>query len=84
VRSTGVTVHLIENERTAEQETAKARGNKTYAEYARDTIVGTPAMVVERLQRLVDAGADYFIVSIPRVAYNWTLDNKVSHPVIAE
>jgi hypothetical protein len=56
VRSTGVTVHLIESEQTAEQETAKARGNKSYAEYAQETIVGTPAMVVERLQRLVDAG----------------------------
>jgi F420-dependent oxidoreductase-like protein len=70
VRSTGVTVHLVENEQTAEQETAKARGNKSYAEYARDTIVGTPATVVERLQRLVEAGADYFIVSIPRIAYD--------------
>jgi len=70
VRSTGVTVHLIENGHNAEQETAKARGNKSYEEYARDTIVGTPEMVVERLQRLVDAGADYFIVSIPRIAYD--------------
>src|SRR5919199_567265 len=56
VRSTGVTVHLIENERTAEQETAKARGKRSYAEYARDTIVGTSEMVAERLHSLVDAG----------------------------
>ena len=46
------------------------RGNKSYEEYRRDTIVGTPEMVVERLQRLVKAGADYFIVSIPRIAYD--------------
>jgi F420-dependent oxidoreductase-like protein len=70
VRSTGVTVHLIQSERDAEQETAQARGQRSYEEYARDTIVGTPETVVERLQRLVDAGADYFIVSIPRVAYD--------------
>jgi alkanesulfonate monooxygenase SsuD/methylene tetrahydromethanopterin reductase-like flavin-dependent oxidoreductase (luciferase family) len=69
-RSTGVTVHLIENEQQAPQETAKARGSKSYEEYTRDTIVGTSEMVVERLQRLVDAGADYFIVSIPRIAYD--------------
>jgi alkanesulfonate monooxygenase SsuD/methylene tetrahydromethanopterin reductase-like flavin-dependent oxidoreductase (luciferase family) len=70
VRSTGVTVHLIQSERDAEKETARARENRSYTEYARDTIVGTPDTVVERLQRLVEAGADYFIVSIPRVAYD--------------
>ena len=70
VRSTGVTVHLIQSERDAEKETARARENRSYTEYARDTIVGTPDTVVERLQRLVDAGAEYFIVSIPRVAYD--------------
>ena len=70
VRSTSVTVHLVENEKDAEQETAQARGKQSYEQYARDTIVGTPDTVVERLQRLVDAGADYFIVSIPRIAYD--------------
>jgi F420-dependent oxidoreductase-like protein len=70
IRSTGVTVHLVESEQSAEQETALARGDRPYAEYARDTIVGTPDQVVERLQRVVDAGANYFIVSIPRVAYD--------------
>jgi F420-dependent oxidoreductase-like protein len=70
IRSTGVTVHLIENERNAEQETAKARGERSYEEYARETIVGTPVQVGERLQQIVEAGANYFIVSIPRVAYN--------------
>jgi F420-dependent oxidoreductase-like protein len=70
VRSTGVTVHLIESEGDAEKETAKARGSRSYEEYARDTIVGRSETVVERLQRLVEAGADYFIVTIPRVAYD--------------
>ena len=70
VRSTGVTVHLIQSERDAEKETAKARGSRSYEEYARDTIVGRSETVVERLQRLVEAGADYFIVMIPRVAYD--------------
>ena len=70
VRSTGVTVHLIENEKDAEQATALARGDKSYEQYAKETIVGTPERVVERLQTIVDAGANYFIVSIPRVAYD--------------
>src|SRR5438105_7508713 len=51
VRSTGVTVHLIQSGRDAEKETAKARGSRSYEEYARDTIVGRSETVVERLQR---------------------------------
>jgi dissimilatory sulfite reductase (desulfoviridin) alpha/beta subunit len=34
------------------------------------TIVGTSDTVVERVQRLVEAGADSFIVSVPRIAYD--------------
>jgi hypothetical protein len=59
VRSTGVAVHLIQSERYAEKQTAKARGDRSYEDYAHDTIVGTSDTVVERLQRLVEAGADY-------------------------
>jgi F420-dependent oxidoreductase-like protein len=70
VRSTGVTVHLLENERDAERETAAARGKQSYEEYAKSTIVGTSEQIVERLQTIVDAGADYFIVSLPRIAYD--------------
>jgi alkanesulfonate monooxygenase SsuD/methylene tetrahydromethanopterin reductase-like flavin-dependent oxidoreductase (luciferase family) len=32
--------------------------------------VGTSEQIVERLQTIVDAGADYFIVSLPRIAYD--------------
>jgi alkanesulfonate monooxygenase SsuD/methylene tetrahydromethanopterin reductase-like flavin-dependent oxidoreductase (luciferase family) len=65
-----VAVHLIEKEHDAERETAQARGKQSYEEYTKGTIVGTPDQVTERLQRIVDAGADYFIVTIPRVAYD--------------
>jgi len=70
IKSTGVTVHLLENAGNAERETAQARGKQSFEEYSKGTIVGTPEQVVERLQTIVDAGADYFIVSIPRVAYD--------------
>jgi len=33
-------------------------------------IIGTPTMVREQLQTFVDAGVDYFIVTLPRVAYD--------------
>jgi F420-dependent oxidoreductase-like protein len=81
IKSTGVSVHLVESERTAERETAQARGDKSYEDYARQTIVGTPEMVRERLQRYVDVGIDYFIVSIPRNAYDLTLQQRFAREV---
>ena len=82
IKSTGARVHLIENEANAERETAQARGDRPYDEYARDTIVGTPEMVRERLQPKIDAGIDYFIISIPRTAYNHELVRRFAHEVI--
>src|SRR5215208_4234265 len=70
IKSTGAEIHLIENEANAEQGTAQARGDRSYEEYASETIVGTPEMVRERLQPMIDAGIDYFIVTIPREAYD--------------
>jgi F420-dependent oxidoreductase-like protein len=82
IKSTGARVHLIENEANAEQETAQARGNRPYDKYARDTIVGTPEMVRERLQPKIDAGIDYFIISIPRTAYNQEPVRRFAREVI--
>jgi F420-dependent oxidoreductase-like protein len=82
IKSTGARVHLIENEANAEQETAQARGDRPYDKYARDTIVGTPEMVRERLQPKIDAGIDYFIISIPRTAYNQEPVRRFAREVI--
>jgi F420-dependent oxidoreductase-like protein len=82
IKSTGARVHLIENEANAEQETAQARGNRPYDKYARATIVGTPEMVRERLQPKIDAGIDYFIISIPRTAYNQEPVRRFAREVI--
>jgi F420-dependent oxidoreductase-like protein len=71
-RSTSVDVHLVESEAAAERETALARGPRSYQEYASYTVVGTPERVVERLQTLIEAGVQYFIVYLPRLAYDLT------------
>jgi alkanesulfonate monooxygenase SsuD/methylene tetrahydromethanopterin reductase-like flavin-dependent oxidoreductase (luciferase family) len=81
IKSTGTTVHLVENSGSAEQETAQARGDKSYEEYAQNTIVGTAEEVKERLQPYVDAGIDYFIVSIPRNGYDTTLQDRFAREV---
>ena len=81
-KSTGAEIHLIENEANAEQETAQARGDRSYEEYANETIGGTPEMVRERLQPMIDAGIDYFIVTIPREAYNQEPVRRFAREVI--
>ncbi len=84
IKSTGVTVHLVENMATAEQETARVRGSQAYEEYARQTIVGTPDRVRERLEQYVDAGADYFIVTIPRNAYDQEPQTRFAREVVPQ
>ncbi len=70
IKSTNINVHLIENEATAEQETAFARGTEDFASYAKRFIVATPAQVRAHIEPLVEAGADYIIAYMPGVAYN--------------
>ena len=69
IKSTSVNVHLIESEKDAEAATAKARGDQPLEEYAKSFWVVTPEQFVERAQELIDAGINYFIIYIPRVAY---------------
>jgi F420-dependent oxidoreductase-like protein len=82
IKSNSQAVHLVESEATAEQETAQARGQKSFEEYAAGTIVGTPEMVRERLQTYVDAGIDYFIVTIPRNAYGQEMQTRFAREVV--
>ena len=70
VRSTGITVHLVDSAADAEGATAQARQGRSLEEYARGVMVGTPDEIVERLRQRVEAGVNYFIVSVPRVAYD--------------
>jgi F420-dependent oxidoreductase-like protein len=69
-KSTNLTVHLVDHPADAERATRLARGELSLEEYGRNVIVGTPATVTERLQPYLQAGIDYFIVTIPRVAYD--------------
>jgi F420-dependent oxidoreductase-like protein len=82
IKSSGLGVHLVESMASAEQETALARGAKSFEEYAAQTIVGTPELVRERLQPYLDAGVDYFIVTIPRNGYDLTTQNRFAREVV--
>jgi F420-dependent oxidoreductase-like protein len=68
-KSTNLNVFLINPGDDPERATAKARGKASLEEYRKGTMVATPAEVRERVQQLTEAGADYIIAYLPRVAY---------------
>ncbi|HJQ28983.1 MAG TPA: LLM class flavin-dependent oxidoreductase, partial [Rubrobacter sp.] len=69
-RSTSINVHLLEEGEDPEESTKEARGSRSYEEYSEQFMVGTPGQIVERLEPMVDAGVNYFITYLPRVAYD--------------
>ncbi len=84
IKSTSLTIHLVENEGQEEQETAQARGEQSYEAYAKNTIVGTPEKVVARIQPIIEAGANYFILSFPRIAYDQSMMQRFAEQVMPQ
>ncbi len=82
VRSTGLSAHPIGPNDDPVQATTAARGEKSFEEYAKETIVGTPEEIRERAQPKMDLGFDYFIMSFPRVAYTQETMNRFAEEVI--
>lgn len=69
-RSTLVNVHLLEAGEDPERATKAARGDRTLEEYRQSYLVGTAGEVAERLAARIEAGATYFTVYLPRIAYD--------------
>jgi F420-dependent oxidoreductase-like protein len=82
VKSTSVQIFVVDSEADAERATARLRGSQSFEEFAKGTIVGTPERVVERLQTIVDAGATYFIVYVPRVAYEHEQLERIAREIM--
>ena len=70
VKSTGINVFLLEHEADAELATAPARGDVSLAEYRKQVWVGTAEQIAERLRPVIDAGIDYVVVYLARLAYD--------------
>jgi alkanesulfonate monooxygenase SsuD/methylene tetrahydromethanopterin reductase-like flavin-dependent oxidoreductase (luciferase family) len=68
-RSTSIRVFLHEEDEDPEEATVLARGGTSYEEYSKEVMVGTAENIVERLRPRVEVGVNYFIVYMPRVAY---------------
>jgi len=82
VRSTGLSAHPIGPNDDPAKATALSRGEKSFEEYAKDTIVGTPERIREEAQAKIDLGFNYFIMNFPRVAYNQETMNRFNEEVI--
>ena len=81
-RSTSINVHLIEEGEDPEEATKEHRGSTSYEEYSQEFMVGTSEQIVERLAPMVDAGVNYFITYLPRVAYDPSPVEKFAREVI--
>jgi alkanesulfonate monooxygenase SsuD/methylene tetrahydromethanopterin reductase-like flavin-dependent oxidoreductase (luciferase family) len=81
-RSTSINVHLLADGEDPEQATREARGSLGFEEYSREFMIGTAGEIVERLDPMVEAGIDYFITYLPRVAYDPTPVMRFAREVI--
>jgi len=69
IRSTFINAYLLEVE-DPEGTTSLGRGGMSYDEYSRRFMVCTPEEISERLQPMAEAGVGYFLIYLPRVAYD--------------
>jgi F420-dependent oxidoreductase-like protein len=83
-RSTGLNLFLLEDGADPEKATAKARGNTSFEQYSQGVFVATAAQAVERIKQLEEAGADYLIMSFPRVAYDHTMLNRFAAEIMPQ
>jgi F420-dependent oxidoreductase-like protein len=82
LKTSNFSVHLVESEATAGRDTAFARGDRSLEVYSQGVIVGTPEQVRDRLQPYVDLGVSYFVVTIPRNAYDLDNQNRFAREVV--
>jgi alkanesulfonate monooxygenase SsuD/methylene tetrahydromethanopterin reductase-like flavin-dependent oxidoreductase (luciferase family) len=83
-RSTSINVFLLEEGDDPVEATALARGEISYDKYSNQFMVGTAEEIVERLRPKVEAGVNYFIVYMPRVAYEPEMVERFAREVIPE
>jgi len=82
IKSSNLTVQFIPEGADPEAATERARraAGVSYADYAKATVVGTPATLIERINGLVEAGIGYVILNFPLIAY----DQEPMHRFVAD
>jgi len=82
IRSTNVTVHLLQPGEDAERATATWREHHSLEVYRQGCVLGTVDQVVEALQARVDAGINYLIVYLQGIAYDRSLVEQLAREVV--
>jgi len=82
VKSTSINAFLVEDGADPGRATAAARGKQSLAEFQQQFWVGTAEAISERLRPVFDAGIDYLIVYLPRLAYDPTPLQRFAREVI--
>jgi len=83
IKSTTFDVHLVSAGEDPEKATEKARRGVPFNEYATRTIVGGPEEVRRRVEEVLDAGINYVLFYIPRVAYDHTMMEELAADVVS-
>ena len=83
-RSTSINVHLIEDGEDPEKATERARMGRDFDKYSEQFMVGTAEEVKARIRPIVDAGANYLITYLPRVAYEPETVERFAREVVSE
>jgi F420-dependent oxidoreductase-like protein len=83
-RSTSLNLFLLEDGADPEQATAQARGQTSFEDYSQRMFVATAAQARERVEQLIEAGVNYIITYLPRVAYDHTALNRFATEVMPQ
>lgn len=81
-KSTSLNTFVLMPGEDPEKATAAARGNTSFEEYSRGYFIAEPAAIQERIGALLDAGADYLITYLPRLAYSHEQMQRYAEEVI--
>lgn len=84
IRSSNMNIIMLkpgEDPVAATAKTCEALG-MSFEDLAKMALIGTPEQIVERVQVLVNAGVNYVIVYLPRVAYDHELLHRFAEEVI--
>ncbi len=82
IKSTTFDVHLVGAGEDPEKATEKARRGVPFKEYASRTVVGGPEEIRRRVDEVLEAGINYVLFYIPRVAYDHTMMEQLAADVV--
>jgi F420-dependent oxidoreductase-like protein len=82
VVSTGFDVHLLAPGEDADKAGDWIGGTLNPEQYQRQFRVGTPEQTIATIQKVIDAGANYIIVYLPRLAYDQDMLRRFARDVI--